>query len=282
MMPHQDVHEENGPERDRPFDLGEALGLNPAVAVEERPAVPPAPPVSEAPPVSPPPLPRPREAVFSKVLRFRRSERIVHWSIAIPFLVCWTTALILVVVYNPDPHRPYRALFSWIHRISGVCLMILPPLAITLKRDFKTHFYNIRQAWVWTLDDIKWLFLMGLAAVTRRVRLPESGKFNAAEKLNFMLVMSTYPLYIITGLVVWLTKVTFLAWLIHFFMALLATPFLLGHIYMAAINPSSRAALNGMITGFVDRHWARHHHGRWYREQFETDKRDRETGPESS
>ncbi|MBI5198214.1 MAG: cytochrome b/b6 domain-containing protein [Nitrospirae bacterium] len=256
------------------FDLEEALGLNTSVAVVDLPVSPP------QPVPQPKVLPRPVKAESSKVLRFRKSERIVHWLIAIPFLICWTTALILVVFYNPDPHRPFRDLFSWIHRISAVCLITLPPLAITLRRDFKTHFYNIKQAWLWTLDDIKWLSLMGLAAVSRRVHLPDSGKFNAAEKMNFMMVMTTYPLYILTGLMVWLTDVTFLAWLVHFFMALIATPFLVGHIYMAAINPSSREALNGMITGFVDRQWAKHHHKRWYREQFETHHKRRETDKE--
>ncbi|MBI4714522.1 MAG: cytochrome b/b6 domain-containing protein, partial [Nitrospirae bacterium] len=221
-----------------------------------------------------------RKAAPDKVLRFRKSEWIVHWCIAIPFLVCWTTALVLVVVYNPDPDRPYRDVFSWIHRISAVCLMTLPPLAITLKRDFKTHFYNIKQAWGWTLADIKWLSLMGLAAVSSRIHLPDQGKFNAAEKLNFMVVMTTYPLYILTGLMVWLTDVTFLAWLVHFLMSLIATPFLVGHIYMAAINPSSRAALSGMINGFVDRQWAKHHHRQWYRERYESPDGDFPRGPQ--
>ena len=46
-----------------------------------------------------------------RILRFYRSERLLHWAIAVPFLVCFATALILVVFYNPEPQRPYRALF---------------------------------------------------------------------------------------------------------------------------------------------------------------------------
>lgn len=37
---------------------------------------------------------------------------------------------------------------------------------------------------------------------------------------------------------------------------------------MALVNPDTRRGLNGMITGSVDRHWASHHYGRWYREHF--------------
>lgn len=205
-----------------------------------------------------------------RIMRFRAAERRVHWAIAIPFLVCYATALVLVVVYNPDPLRPYREVFSWIHRLSGLCLMVFPVLAILRgARDFRVHLYNVRQAWVWVASDIKWLLLMGFAAVSRRIHLPEQGKFNAAQKLNFMMVMSTYPIYIVTGLIMWMSGVTLLAWLIHFGMAVVATPFILGHMFMATIPPSSRKGLQGMISGFVDRQWAKHHHARWYRENFQ-------------
>lgn len=205
-----------------------------------------------------------------RVLRFRKSERMVHWALAIPFLVCYTTALILVIFYNPDPLRPFRALFSWIHRVSGICLIVLPMLAVVKSRgDYRIHFYNIRQAWVWVLDDLKWLALMGIAAINSRVSLPEQGKFNAAEKLNFMMLMTTYPLYILTGLTIWLTDCAFLSWIVHSLMAVIGTPLVLGHIFMATVNPSTRKGLPGMISGLVDRQWAKHHYGRWYRENFE-------------
>lgn len=210
----------------------------------------------------------------ARILRFRKSERMVHWALAIPFLVCYATALILVIFYNPQPLRPYRDVFSWMHRISGVCLIVLPILAVVRSRgDYKIHFYNIKQAWSWTLSDVKWLLLMGLAAISRKVALPEQGKFNAAEKVNFMMLMTTYPLYILTGVLIWVTYGAFLPWVIHFLMAVLATPLILGHLYMAVINPSSRRGLQGMISGFVDRQWAKHHYRRWYRENFEKSRR---------
>jgi formate dehydrogenase subunit gamma len=209
-----------------------------------------------------------------KILRFRKSERHVHWTIAIPFMVCFASALILVFFYNPNPLRPYRDVFSWIHRISGISLIVMPLLAMFKSRhDYKIYFYNIRQAWVWTFEDIKWLALKGVAAINKKIKLPDQGKFNAAEKINFMMLMSTYPLYIVTGLVIWLTDGALLSWLVHFGMALFATPLLLGHLYMATIHPDTRTGLSGMTSGFVDRHWAEHHYPLWYREQFENDGR---------
>jgi formate dehydrogenase subunit gamma len=206
----------------------------------------------------------------SKILRFNKSERMLHWCIAGPFLFSFATAAVLVAVYNPDPSRPYRSLFSGLHRASGIALIVLPMLAAFKSRgDARLHLYNVRQAWLWMFDDFKWLALMGLAAVSNKFTLPEQGKFNAAEKLNFMVLMVTYPLYVLTGLLMWLTHLAILSWILHFLMAVLAMPLLLGHLYMALINPSSRHGLHGMISGFVDRHWAKHHYRRWYREHHE-------------
>ncbi len=204
------------------------------------------------------------------ILRFHKSERMLHWSIAVPFMVCFATAVVLVAVYNLHPQRPYRIIFATIHRISGVCLILFPLLtALRHHRDHKIHLYNIKQAWIWAVDDIKWLMLMGLAAINSKISLPDQGKFNAAEKLNFMMVMSTYPLFIVTGLLIWILRVAFWSWIVHMGMAAMAAPLMFGHIFMATTNPSTRVGLSGMITGYVDRHWAQHHYTRWYREHFE-------------
>ncbi len=208
-----------------------------------------------------------------KILRFRQSERMIHWAVTIPFMVCYSTAMILVFFYNPYPGRLYRDFFSWIHRISGICLIVLPILVmISNRRDFRIFFDNIKQAWVWTFEDFKWIFLKGLATVSKKTKLPDQGKFNAAEKLNFMILMCTSPLYIITGFLIWYYEGIIVFWLIHFLMALITTPLILGHIFMATINPSTRSALSGMISGMVDRKYVKHHHGLWYKQEFENNK----------
>ncbi len=205
-----------------------------------------------------------------KILRFYKSERLVHWAIAGPFLISFASAIVLVLIYNPDPSRPFRNIFAAIHRASGVALIVLPMLAtLKCRRDVRIHLHNIKQAWTWVFDDFKWLALMGLAAVSSKIKLPEQGKFNAAEKLNFMVLLTTYPLYVATGLMMWLTHLAVLSWIMHFLMALLAAPLLMGHLFMAMINRSSRPGLEGMVSGFVDRQWAKHHYGRWYREHHE-------------
>ena len=204
-----------------------------------------------------------------EILRFRVCERHLHWAIAIPFKICYLTAAILVLVYNPSPGRPFRDVFAWIHRLSGVSLATLPALMLFIhRREFGLHLCNIREAWSWRIDDLKWLLLMGPATVSKRVALPEQGKFNAAEKINFIVVMSTYPVYIATGLAIWFLRPAYVSWMIHFSMAMAATPLVLGHIFMATVNPDTRVGLQGMISGWVSRDWARHHYRHWYDEHF--------------
>ena len=205
----------------------------------------------------------------AEILRFKTSERHLHWAIAAPFMVCYATALVLLAVYNPDPTRPFRAVFSWTHRLSGVCLFVLPLWTVVRhRRDFDVYFHNVRTAWRWRVEDVKWLFLTGLSTIDKRVVLPDQGKFNAGEKLNFMFLTASYPLYIITGLLIWLPGVAFASWMVHISLAALATPLIFGHVFMATVNPDTRVGLSGMISGYVDRRWARHHYRHWYNEHF--------------
>jgi formate dehydrogenase gamma subunit len=205
----------------------------------------------------------------TEILRFKVSERHLHWAIAGPFLICYVTALALVTIYNPDPTRPYRAFFSWAHRLSGVGLFLAPTITLLWhRRDFRIHFVNMCTAWRWRLDDIRWLLLMGPATLDKRIALPHQEKFNAAEKINFMVLTATWPIYVVTGVLIWLPGVAFLSWLIHLSMAAAATPLIFGHIFMATVNPDTRVGLSGMISGYVDRHWAHHHYRRWFEETF--------------
>jgi cytochrome b subunit of formate dehydrogenase len=127
---------------------------------------------------------------------------------------------------------------------------------------------NVHEAWRWTVDDVKWLLLMGPATLSPRVRLPEQGKFNAAEKINFMLLTATWPLYLGSGLLIWSHQFAFPAWILHLSLAAVATPLVFGHIFMATVNPDTRVGLKGMISGWVSREWARHHYRHWYDEHF--------------
>jgi formate dehydrogenase subunit gamma len=220
-------------------------------------------------------------APSTQILRFRRSERLLHWSIAVPFMICYATAAALFLFFNLRSPQTSRLVLSWVHRVAGAGLIAFPLLTVLRnRREYRVHFDNIKQAWIWAWGDIKWLLLMGAAAVNSKIKLPEQGKFNAAEKLNFMMVMGTYPIFIVTGLLLWVPGIHFVSWTVHVGLAVIATPLMLGHIYMALVNPSTRVGLSGMVSGYVDRDWASEHYHRWYRENFEKPAVSSDTGRE--
>ncbi len=222
------------------------------------------------------PLPAPvaseDQGTSEQILRFQKSERMLHWSIAVPFMVCFATGMILMFFYNLHSPGISRQALSWLHRIAGAALISFPLLTMVRHwKEYGVHLENIRHALRWATDDLKWLILMLPASINRKIVLPDQGKFNAAEKLNFLMVLCTYPLFIATGFLIWMPERVVLFWIVHVGMALIAAPLMLGHIYMALINPDTRVGLSGMLSGYVDRHWARHHYRNWYREHFERD-----------
>ena len=205
-----------------------------------------------------------------RILRFLQSERFLHWALAVPFVLLYATALMMVILWSEPQPRHIRTGFAWAHRVLGLCLLLFPPVVLFRgRKQWRTHLANLKEGWIWNRDDLRWLILFPRAALDSRIRLPDQGKFNAAEKLNFMMVSAAYPLYIVTGLLIWMPGIAFVPWLAHCAMALLGIPLVVGHILMATVNPGTRIGLSGMITGWVDREWARHHYHRWYREHFE-------------
>jgi len=175
-----------------------------------------------------------------------------------------------------------RDVLIWAHRISGVLLIVLPMwVAWRHRNDLSLYLYNVKRAWSWTADDLKWLALIGLASLSKKIALPEQHKFNAGEKINFMTLMLTYPILAATGLLLLTPGIHFLSFIVHVAIAVLAAPLIVGHIYMAVVNPDTRIGLSGMFSGNVDREWAKHHYGKWYRETFGEEEAAADTGDDS-
>ncbi|MFQ5560808.1 MAG: cytochrome b/b6 domain-containing protein, partial [Nitrospinota bacterium] len=162
-----------------------------------------------------------------------------------------------------------REEISRLHQISGFCLAILPAtVLITHCRDFILFFKNIREGWLWTFDDMRWITLMPFSLISGKISLPDEDKFNAGEKINFIMTTVSYLVFSITGFLILTLDDPFIPAVIHVVLAVLTLPVIGGHIFMATINPATRQGLRGMITGYVDREWASHHYRRWFRENF--------------
>jgi formate dehydrogenase subunit gamma len=194
------------------------------------------------------------------VRRFSLTERILHWANAIGFFFLLATGLIL---YLPSlavlvGRRP---LIQDLHFWSGVGWVSVLVL-IALLGDRRGLRELAREVDRFDRDDLRWLL--------GRRPAPQ-GRFNAGQKLNVALTAAFTVLFLVSGLLLWFgerdTRFRFASTVIlHDGLMYVALALLVGHLYLAVINPATRHALRGITLGTVDAEWAHRHHPKWRRE----------------
>ncbi len=106
------------------------------------------------------------------------------------------------------------------------------------------------------------------------------GRFNGGQKMNARLALAGLTGLYVTGVYL-LTFGRSAFGHLHGPFAFLTTALVVGHIFMAVVNPSTRHALRGMTLGSVDRDWAAHHFPRWVEEMDRQQEADGRPGPRS-
>ncbi len=197
------------------------------------------------------------------VPRFNRTERAVHWTYAVCFLVLLGTGL---TMYLPvlSQFFPSRFILRQLHLAAAFFLFTAPTL-IALLGDRRSLAADVKVVDEWDEDDRAWLN----DTVNGFPTTP--GRFNAGQKLNAAFVAGSALVFLGTGIVMAINIYTrFLpAWLvsnaslIHDLLTWLALFAWLGHVFLAGVYPPTRESLRGMLTGFVRRDWALKHHPRW-------------------
>src|SRR5262249_18622789 len=194
------------------------------------------------------------------VRRFSRTERTLHWTNAVCFFFLLATGLIL---YLPSlavlvGRRP---LIQDLHFWSGVGWVAVLVL-IALVGDRRGLKQLAREVDRFDRDDLRWL-------IGRRPA--PQGRFNAGQKLNVALTAAFTLLFLVSGLLLWFgerdTPFRFASTVVlQDGLMYVALALLVGHLYLAVINPGTRHALRGITLGTVDSEWAHRHHPKWRRE----------------
>jgi formate dehydrogenase subunit gamma len=198
------------------------------------------------------------------VRRFSGAEQSLHWLLAVSFLVMLATGLIL---YLPSLAEvaAQRQLWKSIHL--GAALGFWVGVLLIWSSDpveLRSAKHEIDR---FDSDDRAWLAW----SVTRRGAEPPQGRFNAGQKLNTAIVAGLMVVFTFTGVLIYLQEASARfrgtsAILIHDVAMYIAIPLVIGHLYLALLNPSTRHSLRGMTLGSVRRDWARRHHSKWERE----------------
>jgi formate dehydrogenase subunit gamma len=213
-------------------------------------------------------------ATRSTIQRFTATERGLHWTHAISFLLLLLTGCFL---YFPalselagNLHIAHLTILN-VHVALGA-FYIGGPLLWWLLGDRHALRRDLRELDVWDKDDVA--FLRSPVSVVVEGKAPPQGRFNAGQKINTILLGAAALGFGVTGLIMWQSGThLFPQWMVqgsvnmHDILALLTAALVAGHIYLATLHPTTRPGLAGIITGYVDRTWARHHHPKWVAQQ---------------
>lgn len=194
-----------------------------------------------------------------EIVRFDRTERIVHALSAACVLTLFVTGAIL---YFPalSVRVGERLLILNIHVICGVVALL--PLLFSLRTPWGRHLRrDVARLTQMTKSEWRWF----RPSQREEIRL---GKFNPGQKLNAVLSVSALVVLLASGLILRFPSYFSLtlregATFVHDWFALALILLTLGHIGFALAHPAS---LRSMIKGGVSKEWARHYAPAWLQE----------------
>ena len=192
------------------------------------------------------------------VRRFTRTERALHWVLALGFLALLASGLVL---YLPQLSVlvARRPLVKTLHLYIGIAWLVA--LALVLALGHRSLIATLRELDRFDEDDRAWL----------RGRRSSPGKFNAGQKLNAALTAAFTLLFAVSGFLLWYgerdTRFRFASTiLLHDGLMYVSLLLLVGHLYLALLRPATRHSLRGITTGYVRADWARRRHPKWIAE----------------
>ena len=182
----------------------------------------------------------------ARVVRFTASERAIHWIVALAFFSMRASGLLMG--HQGSFHNVMYAL-----HLSSAGVLLVGVAAGALGGNRRALVSTARQ--LRTIEPLDRAWLAGVpAAVLRRKPQPPAGRFNAGQKVNFIMVSLLLSALLISGvgLLVAGSPPNAIFKAAHVVAAYLSAILVAGHLYMALINPGTRPALSGMISGKVD------------------------------
>ncbi len=196
--------------------------------------------------------------------RYTPGARVNHWANAI-IMIC--LALSGLALFHPSLFF-LTELFG-----GGQWARILHPwLGVAGVLTFLGLFIRFVRFNFWNRDDTRWMANVNHVLAGREDQVPESGKYNAGQKIVFWVLSILIVLLITSGLALWdpmfgqYTTIDQkrLAAVVHAFAALGLIMTVIVHIYAAIWV---RGTIRGMTRGSVTGGWAWRHHRKWLRQE---------------
>jgi formate dehydrogenase subunit gamma len=196
------------------------------------------------------------DLVPHRVQRFTVSERAAHWLTALAFFSLLVSGL--VVGRRGTFHE---VMYAWHLASAGVLLGGVALIVVAGNR--RAVGVTARELSSLSVEDREWL-----RAIPERVLAgapePPAARFNAGQKVNFVLVCILLAALYVSGVDTIVAGTHHnLIFGAHKLATIALGVLVAGHLYMALVNRATRPALRGMLTGEVDREWARKHYPGW-------------------
>ncbi len=188
-------------------------------------------------------------------------ERVIHWLFAGSCILLFISGFGLMFhsfSFIASIFGGYYPL-KYVHNFSGLVFAVSGFFAVIIW---------FRDGAIFTSDDIKW-FAKGGGYLWTKEGVPEQGRFNAGQKMYFILKAVTWIIMSITGLIMWFPfmfpkSLVLSCYTFHALGVAILAGAVVVHIFLGSFgNPGT---IQSMLSGKCTRAWAKLQHGKWLKE----------------
>ena len=197
-----------------------------------------------------------------ELLRHPVYTRFLHWMVGIFFFLALLSGF---GIYLPWIFRFFTPLFG-----GGAMTRFLHPFfGIGFVFFFGLQAINWLGVMTWAPGDTRWLKnIRSYIIRSDPTESPETGFFNAGQKMMFWEIVVGSIAYVITGVIMWFPHpfgrvLVSLAYVIHDISALIMLFGIFFHIYLSTFGEPG--TIQAMTRGTVSEAWAWTHHPAWFK-----------------
>jgi formate dehydrogenase subunit gamma len=199
-----------------------------------------------------------------ELLRHPVYTRVLHWSVALFFFLALFTGF---GIYLPWLFRWFTPFFG-----GGQLSRILHPyFGVGFVVFFALQALNWFERMIWTAADSRWMRkIKEIASGEEKMDPPDTGFFNAGQKLQFWEIVAGCIAFLITGIILWAGAQTFgripvaISYVVHDIFALIMLGGIFIHIYQSTFGEPG--TFQSMGRGAVSEAWAWTFHPAWYKQ----------------
>ena len=206
-----------------------------------------------------------RTEVFQgELLRHPVYTRFLHWMVALFFFLALFSGF---GIYLPW-------LFRWFTPIFGggpLSRSMHPWFGLGFVFFFGLQALNWIKPMVWTQADSNWMRKLGDYVMSKdKLEPPDTGFFNAGQKIQFWEIVAGSTVYLVTGIILWAGAGSLgrasvaISYVLHDISALIMLGGIFIHIYLSTFGEPG--TFQAMTRGSVSEAWAWTFHPAWYKQ----------------